>query len=199
MKKCKAKKPDGTRCGKPFEPKFSSIEKWCSTECALAIVKENNTKEKKQKELQRKRADRERKANTKTKGEHMREAQAAFNAYIRYRDKDLPCINTGLFVDWDGNNSDAAHFISRSACSALRFDLRNVHKSTKASNKMQDKYIHDYKVYLKDRIGPKRYKELMQDFQYYRVHQRKFDIEYLQRIKRIFRKKLRLYKKLRES
>lgn len=136
------------------------------------------------------------KAAIKHRSKHLSEAQTAFNEYVRYRDRKLPCINTGVFVSHDGNDSDAAHFISRAANPAMRFDLRNVHKSTKASNSNQEKYIHDYRENLIKRLGEERFKQFEDDCKYWKTHKRTFDIKYLMRIKKIFRKKKRILMKL---
>lgn len=139
---------------------------------------------------------RKRKAALKPKNSHLSEAQAAFNAFIRYRDKDKPCINTGEHCDWSGNESDAAHFYSRGANAAMRFDLRNVHKSTKKSNANQEKYIHDYRHNLIARIGIERFNQLEEDAKYWKRTRRNFSVDYLHRIKRIFRRWLRVRQKI---
>jgi len=138
-----------------------------------------------------------RKKAIKPKNTILSEAQTAFNAYIRYRDKDLPCINTGHPVAYDGNESDAAHYVSRAANNAMRFDMRNVNKSTKSSNKKQEKYIHDYRENLINKLGIERFEQFETDCKYYRTHQRNFSKQYLERIKRIFRKKKRVLMKIR--
>ena len=60
--------------------------------CALAVVADNREKARKAiADLDRKEL-RAARARVKTKADHMREAQAAFNAWVRERDADLPCI-----------------------------------------------------------------------------------------------------------
>lgn len=162
---------------------FHSME--CAIEYGRNKAYKNKTKEMKAK------------YKPKPKASIKDEAQKAFNEYVRYRDKDQPCINTNQPVAWDGNESDAAHFISRAANNAMRFDLRNVHKATKASNKEQEKYIHDYRENLKERLGEARFKQFEADAKYWRTHQRNFSKEYLERVKRIFRKKKRVLMKIR--
>jgi hypothetical protein len=165
-----------------------------SRECAslYALGKSRQAKTKAERKLYR-----ERKQAIKPKSTLMQEADKAFQAYIRYRDKDLPCINTGQYIAWDDNQSDAAHFISKAANTAMRYDLRNCHKSTKASNAMQEKYIHDYRNNLFKRLGEERFAKFEADRQYWATHQRKFSVEYLERVKRIFRKKKRVLMRIR--
>lgn len=139
---------------------------------------------------------RKRKAALKPKNSHLSEAQAAVNAFVRFRDRNEPCINTGEPVGWSGNDSDAAHFYSRGANAAMRFDLRNINKSTKKANKDQERYIHDYRERLIEKLGPERFSKFEADAKHWKKTKRNFSTEYLIRIKRIFRKRLRIYKKI---
>lgn len=162
----------------------------CSMDCAYDYGKkkayDNKTKEIKKRNKEQ-----------KPKNTLLSEAQKAVNDYVRYRDKDKPCINTGLPVSYDGNESDAAHFYSRAANNAMRFDLRNIHKSTKASNANQEKYIHDYRENLKDRLGRERFEQFESEAKYWKTHKRNFSKQYLERVKMIFRKKKRVLMKIR--
>ena len=163
---------------------FHSYE--CATTYGKSKAYDNKTKEIKK-----------RNKDLKPKNTLQADAQNAFNEYIRYRDMDKPCINTGVPVEWNGNESDAAHFISRAANNAMRFDMRNVHKATKTSNKHQEKYIHDYRDNLKDRLGVDRFEQFEKDCKYWKTHQRDFSKYYLERVKKIFRKKKRVLMKIR--
>lgn len=194
--KCKAV-IDNKKCSEKFKSSFIGHH-WCDKnghqDAVLKTVIANIRKDK-AKEFDKE--TKRRRASIKPKNTILNEAQTAFNAYIRYRDKDLPCINTGQPVEYDGNASDAAHFVSRAANNAMRFDMRNVNKSTKASNKHQEKYIHEYRNNLIKKLGEVRFKQFEDDCRYYKTHQRNFSKQYLERIKRVFRKKLRVLKKLR--
>lgn len=188
-KKCKV-------CRAEYMP-ANAFQKVCGLECAK-VMASKQIKKVVEKEEKAKRADfRKRKAALKPKRTILNEAQAAFNDYVRYRDKDCPCINTGNYVSHNGNDSDAAHYVSRAANNAMRFDLRNVNKATKASNKQQEKYIHDYTENLKAKLGPERFEQFLEDCKYWKVTQRNFSKDYLERVKRIFRKKKRVLMKIR--
>ena len=65
-----------------------------------------------------------------------KEAQEAFNRYIRLRDNGKPCFVTGdiLRLGGLGGGFDAGHIRSRSEADHLRFDERNVHGQSKRSN-----------------------------------------------------------------
>lgn len=165
-------------------------------DCATSYARDKSLKTR---EKAKRQDFRKRKAALKPKRTVLNEAQQAFNAYVRYRDKDLPCINTGKPVSFDGNDSDAAHFYSRAANNAMRFDMRNVHKSTKASNTQQEKYIHDYRENLINRLGEERFNQFEQEAKYWKKTQRNFSKQYLERVKRIFRKKKRVLMKIREG
>lgn len=193
-KKCKD-------CKEIFQP-FKTLQPRC-VPCAIAKGKVNAQKQRDkalkadQKKARVKLAIR--KEAIKPRSKVMGEADTAFQEYIRYRDRDLVCINTGVTVPWDGNESDAAHYISKSANTAMRYDLRNCHKSTKKSNKNQEKYIHDYRDNLIERIGIERFESMMAEAKYYKINKRGLDKEYLQRVKRVFRKKLRILKRIRKE
>jgi hypothetical protein len=74
---------------------------------------------------------RKRREAIKPRAKWMREAQAAFNAWIRQRDKDLPCISCGRHHQGQWH---AGHYLSTGARPELRFDERNVHKQCSACN-----------------------------------------------------------------
>lgn len=88
-KKCK-----NPACGISFPPQRLG-QAVCSPKCGLAIKSMNEEKARKAiADLGRKeiRAAKER---IKPKGQHMKEAQTAFNAWVRERDSSLPCISCG--------------------------------------------------------------------------------------------------------
>ncbi len=205
-RKCKAI-IDGEKCRNTYVP-YGAWSLWCSARCRAAIKlaeyekkvdqSKRAAKRKIAKIAKEKRAEHtKRKQAVKTRSEHLKEAHAAFNEWIRYRDRDQLCINESVYVECNGNESDAAHFVSRAANSAMRFDLRNVHKSTKKSNANQEKWIHDYRENLLNRLGTKRFAEFEEECRYWRTHKRTFNIDYLIRIKAIFRKKKRVITKIR--
>jgi len=202
--KCRERTCKAKDCTNKFLP-FNSIQQWCSPACGYAISKaktdhkarKDNAAQKRIEKAERK-VFRQRKQAIKPSNTLLSEAQKAFNEYCRYRDMHRMCINEGIYVPWDGNESDAAHYVSRASNGAMRFDLRNVNKSTKASNANQEKWIHDYKVNLEIKLGSERFKQFEDDCKYWKVNKRTFNNEYLVRIKTIFRKKKRVLMKIRE-
>ena len=60
-----------------------------------------------------------------------KQAQTAFNAWIRWRDRDEPCISCGTT---DTPQWDAGHWLSRGAHPELAFDERQVRKQCSRCN-----------------------------------------------------------------
>ena len=98
----------------------------------------------------------------KPRSKWLAEAQTAFNAFIRARDAQLPCISCGESNPpmKTGGQWDAGHFLGRGAYPELRFDEANCHKQCKQCNGYGGKFAHHertvsqaYRIRLIDRIG----------------------------------------------
>ncbi|MBN6344987.1 recombination protein NinG, partial [Escherichia coli] len=169
----------------------------CSFECASAIGKKQTAKAreaakaravKRQRESekegrQRRRAKRE---SFKTKSQWDKEAQSAFNRYIRIRDEGKPCVSCGSPLIGKsnyltGSAIDASHYRSRGAASHLKFNVFNVHSACTRCNRQLSGNAVEYRIRLIERIGLDRVEHLEADNE-----PRRFDIPYLQRIKSIF-------------
>lgn len=98
---------------------------------------------------------RARKEKIKTLPDLKREAQQAFNAYIRERDRQAghPCISSGRPLDWSGNGVDAGHYRSVGAAPHLRYDERNCHAQSKQDNRYGAGRAVEYRIGLIARIG----------------------------------------------
>ena len=97
-----------------------------------------------------------RKEAIKRKPDLMREADQAFAAYIRERDRQAgrPCISSGRPLDWAaGNQVDAGHYRSRGAASHLRYHPDNCHAQSKYENRHMAGNAVEYRVGLIARIG----------------------------------------------
>ena len=153
------KKPRKCRvCKSDFQP-VRCLQQTCSFDCEvkLGMIHAERSKAKREKaeriaEISSTKILREK---LKTKSEWMREAQAAFNAYIRFRDQlaGHPCISSGQPLDWSGNNVDAGHYRSRGSAPHLRFDERNCHAQSKKDNRYLSGNAVDYRIGLIARIG----------------------------------------------
>lgn len=130
-----------------------------------------------------------RKEKLKTAGDHIKEAQTAVNKYIRARDKNKPCISCGSTPENKfGGTMDAGHYRSRGAASHLRFNLLNIHAQCVKCNRFNSGNAVDYRINLIKKIGLDLVESLEQDNE-----PRKFTIDYLKRIKKIFNKRARFY------
>lgn len=122
----------------------------CSPACGLAIKDVNQEKARKaladvgRKEL---RAAKER---IKPKGQYMREAQTAFNAWVRERDAKLPCISCGRHHQ---GKYDAGHYRTVGSNPALRFEPLNCHRQCSPCNTHKSGDIVNYRIELVKRIG----------------------------------------------
>jgi hypothetical protein len=98
---------------------------------------------------------RERKEKLKTKNDYIKETQTVFNAYIRFRDKDKPCICCGLPLASSsiGGLFDCGHYRSVGSAPHLRFDERNAHGQRKQCNRWGAGRAVDYRIGLIERIG----------------------------------------------
>lgn len=135
-------------CRQQFEP-FKPMQSVCSPECALSLAKSARAKAEKVRQVKERKADAAKRERMKTKGQWVNEAQAAFNAFIRLRDRNLPCICCGLPTTGEANAVDAGHYRSRGSAPHLRFDERNVHAQRKQCNR----YHFDVSGYRKGLIG----------------------------------------------
>lgn len=159
-------------CREPFQPR-NMTHKACSVPCSVTHVeaeKARKLKRERQEGLQK----------LKRRADYLAETQRAFNAFIRERDRlaGLPCISSGLPLDWSGNNVDAGHYRSRGSAPHLRFHEDNVHAQSKRENRYASGNAVDYRIGLIARIGLARVEALEAD-----DAPRKWSIPELQAIK----------------
>ena len=182
----------------------------CSFECASAIGKEQTAKAReaaKQKAAQRQRTEEKagrqrRKAKResfKTKAQWDKEAQSAFNRYIRIRDEGKECVSCGNPLIGKsnyltGSAIDASHYRSRGAASHLKFNVFNVHSACTRCNRQLSGNAVEYRIRLVDRIGLKRVERLEAD-----NAPRRFDVTYLKRVKAIFSRRANALMKRRQK
>lgn len=123
----------------------------CNYACGLAIKDVNEAKARKAlAELGRKEL-KESKEKIKTRAEHMKDAQTAFNAWVRARDAGLPCISCGTTADIQ---YAAGHFRSAGGHPELRFDPLNVHlQCNRNCNMAKSGNLGPYRIELIKRIG----------------------------------------------
>ena len=135
----------------------------------------------------------EKKRSLLTARDWTKKAQAAVNAYVRLRDMGKPCISCGAMPENKlGGTVDAGHYRSRGAASHLKFNLYNINGQCVKCNRYNSGNAVDYRIGLIDKFGIDIVERLENDNE-----PRKFTIEYLQRVQKIFLKRVRHLKKLR--
>lgn len=160
-KKLCAHKP----CGKPFMTE-KPMQVVCGPYCGVARARDKVAAKRAREavvvaklERQKHREDKER---IKTLNEHKSDTQDAFNAWVRERDFDLPCVSCGETNPPQkvGGKWDAGHFLSRGARPDLRFNPDNCFKQCKSCNGGGGRFKHkertvsqDYEIELVKRIG----------------------------------------------
>ena len=177
MKKCKV-------CREPFEP-FNSLQVACSPKCALRYA-ESNRKRSITKKVRKYRSE------NKTIPELIQEAQKAFNKYIRTRDEGKPCICCGRVYADDSGQWDAGHYRTVGAARHLRFNTLNVWRQSKYCNKELGGNYVEYRKRLIEKLGEDRVLRLEHD-----NNVRRFDREYLIRLKAVFTRREKHLRKLR--
>ena len=179
------------QCGTMFEP-ARQLQSVCGFDCAIAQSRAKR-KEAIAKERHKRQQIRQRKDQLKTRSDWAREAQQSFNAFVRIRDAKKPCISCGRPND-GMHQRHASHYRSVKACSALRYNLFNVNASCAQCNSMDSGRIVEYRIALVDKFGSGRVEWLESQNEPVR-----YSIEYLRRLKRLFNKRTRLYKRLRDA
>ena len=170
--------------------------------CISAYAEDQAAKAKRKEEKQARMAakveraeTRRRKEAIKTRSDWLKDAQKAFNAFVRERDKDQPCICCGRFANDNdlitGSRWDAGHYRSTGSAPHLRFDERNVHRQLVQCNRHGAGRAVDYRIGLIARIGIEAVEALEAD-----NTARKWTIEDLRGVRDLYRAKL---KALREA
>ena len=109
-------------CRQPFEPRLP-MQVVCGIDCARSLAISVRGKAEKQAATKQRKADRDRKEKIKTRSELAREAQQAFNTWIRLRDAGRPCISCGRHHQ---GQMHAGHYLSVGARPELRYEPLNV-------------------------------------------------------------------------
>lgn len=171
-------------CAVRFTPRSMS-HKTCSPECAQSFVA--------MEKVRKDRKDRqEGLAKLKTARDWIKTAQISFNAFVRERDKNQPCICCGRFPKNDqltGGSWDAGHYRSIGSAPHLRFVEINCHRQMKHCNRDGAGRAVDYRVGLIARIGLAAVESLESD-----QSPRKYTIDELKAITAMYREKLKALK-----
>lgn len=155
-------------CRDYFVPE-RSFQNWCCPEHReeLAIQIYKNQEKKRQEKLKKEKQKKEREEKDKLKARKLavkplsyftKQAQTAFNAFIRERDKDEPCISCGRFHE---GQYHAGHYRTTGANPELRFDEDNCNKQCAPCNNHLSGNIENYTPRLIEKIGQERFDRLM--------------------------------------
>lgn len=177
-------------CEKEFAPTYNSTQKVCSPPCAIKLVdmdKQAKAKKARSGEIKRvKQKLKQLSMNDRPKA--LRAAQAAFNAFIRERDKRLNCISCGNrlaeFKGIRGHLYDAGHYRSVGSAPELRFNEDNCHSQCVKCNRNLSGNVVEYRRGLLIRIGKKRLEAVESHHQ-----AKKYTVEELHEIRALYVKK----------
>lgn len=169
--------------GPQEEMLLRQLKAFCGTECFAEWAAANVSKlAKKGKQIESKRL-KAKKEKLKTKGEHAREAQMAFNAFIRLRDESEPCISCGSYHT---GQYHAGHYRSVGSSPELRFEPLNNHKQCAPCNNHLSGNLINYRINLIKKIGLENVEWLEGPHE-----PKRYTIEQLQEIKAHYRKCVR--------
>lgn len=139
-------------CRVMFTPARDSQAVCGEIECAIAHGKSEKGRESTRKALEdvERREIKVRKEKLKSRAEHLKDTQTAFNAWVRERDAELPCISCGRHHQ---GKYDAGHYRTVGSNPALRFEPLNCHRQCSPCNTQLSGNIVNYRIALVKRIG----------------------------------------------
>ncbi|WP_339069646.1 recombination protein NinG [Pseudomonas idahonensis] len=173
-------------CGEKFVPQRLG-QVVCSYPCGLAIKEVNQEKARKSLAQVQRREIKVRKEKLKSRADHLREAQAVFNEWVRLRDADLPCVSCGRHHD---GQYHAGHYRTVGANPEIRFEPLNVWKQCAPCNTHLSGNLVNYRLSLLQRIGAEKLEWLEGPHP-----ARKYTIEEIKAIKADYREKIKELKK----
>lgn len=149
-----AKPPKPKRCKSPecrqsFQPR-NSMQAVCSTRCGLVLAAIQRKKREAQTAKLDRQQTREQRERIKTRSDYLKEAQVAFNAWIRERDRDLPCVSCGRHHQ---GQYHCGHYRTVAGSPALRYEPLNCAKQCAPCNNHKSGDIVNYRIELVRRIG----------------------------------------------
>lgn len=155
---------------------------WCSPECGAELAKAKIAHQNALRAKKDRKEYKDAKERIKTRGDYAKEAQVAFNAYIRARDEGKPCISCGSHT----GKKNAGHYRSVGSCPELRFEPLNVHLQCEKCNSYLSGNLILYRIQLLARIGIAGVEYLEGPHQ-----PKKYSIDDLKEIKAMYKAKLK--------
>lgn len=142
-------------CKQRFEPLGKFQAKACGPDCAIELVARDKARIAAAKARKERAEDKKKLVALRSKADWTSLAQIAFNAYIRFRDRDQPCICCGKPFEPQkpGGSMDAGHYLSRGASPHLRFVENNVFGQRKNCNMPGGAKRNEFRAGVIARIG----------------------------------------------
>ena len=171
-KKCKM-------CKSSFIP-TRPMQTICSFECSIEYAKNKNkiAREKKARKVKK-----EFKENDKST--LIKLAQTVVNKYIRLRDDKLPCCSCGHL---EGRQFHSGHYENVAGKQQLRFYTLNINKQCSICNNYLSANLVPYRKFMIDKYGLEKVEWIENNNE-----RGNYTVEYLQRLIKVFRKKIKLY------
>lgn len=178
MKKCK-------NCLKKFEAE-RPFQACCSFQCAIEWAKKPKVqkayKMEKKKELIKKYPD---------KSKWLSNAQTVVNAYVRLRDSNKEnCISCNYKFKQGTRQIHGSHFRPAGQVQQLRFNTLNIWASCSICNNHKSGNLIPYRIALIKKFGLEWVERIEANHE-----TKKYTAEYLQRLIKVFRKKIKLYER----
>lgn len=172
-------------CRAKFEP-ARPLQTTCSIPCAIEWGRLQLAKKQAKEAQEQKRKDKAKREELKRIPDLIKEAQEAFNRYVRLRDNGKGCFVCGapLLMGGIGGGFDAGHIRPRSQAGHLRYDERNVFGQCKPCNAAGSTKDHEMRAAAERLLGKREAEALYADN---RVH--KWQRDELRAIRDLYRAK----------
>lgn len=148
-KPAKPKKCRVATCRASFVPQRLG-QAVCSPACAMIDAPRHEPKARKALAQIERKDIKVRKEKLKSRAEHLKDTQQAFNAWVRARDAALPCVSCGRH---HGGQYHAGHYRTVGANPELRFEPLNAWKQCAPCNNHLSGNLINYRISLLQRIG----------------------------------------------
>lgn len=122
----------------------------CSPACALIDGPRHAPKARKALDQIERKEIKVRKEKLKSRADHLKDTQQAFNAWVRARDAALPCVSCGRHHE---GQYHAGHYRTVGANPELRFEPLNAWKQCAPCNNHLSGNLINYRISLLQRIG----------------------------------------------
>lgn len=151
MRKCK-------NCKAQFEPRFTSLEKYCwLPDCKTIEAMEKLEQLKRMDKRNWKQRQSEMKKANKTSSDYRNDLQKIFNKWVRLRDKHDGCISCGKPFN---AKYDAGHYFSVGSYPNLRYNPLNTNGQCVRCNREKHGNLTEYRARLIRKIGQDEFDKL---------------------------------------